>query len=164
MRSLIQPEYTLLLFLKGGICRETREGFMRVVPNRQGVTLWPIIRQKIQRGSIILHDDARVYRGLHRRDRGPYTHGIVNHSRNFVSPVNRNIYTNSIERRWGLVKGKLRGFLGDQNINMRLGEFLYREHYLKARTDRDKRFRGVHFRRFLQDAVRVYPGYNKQGL
>jgi hypothetical protein len=131
------------------------------VPDRSGATLWPIIMARIHPGTTILHDSARVYMRLDLPARGGFNHGAVNHSINFVNPADRNIHTNTIERRWGLVKGKIRGFVGDQNLDMYLSEYLYREQYMKASTDREKRRQGPNMRTFLNDAARVFPGYNK---
>jgi hypothetical protein len=61
----------------GGICRETNECFILPVQDRKGETLWPIIRQKIAPGSVILSDEARVYKNLHRPARGGYQHYLV---------------------------------------------------------------------------------------
>src|SRR5207237_7144523 len=42
------------LWVFGGICRETKEAFVMLVPDRSGATLWPIIRRKVYPGSIIM--------------------------------------------------------------------------------------------------------------
>ncbi|ODM86605.1 hypothetical protein Ocin01_20076 [Orchesella cincta] len=38
------------VWIFGGICRETKEMFVQVVPDRSGATLWPIIQRKIAPG------------------------------------------------------------------------------------------------------------------
>ena len=111
------------VWIFGGICRETREGFLQVVPDRKGVTLWPIIQRRIHPGTIIMHDDAKIYRNLHLPARGGYEHYIINHSREFVDHNDRNIHTNTIERRWGLVKGKIKGFPGTTKLDMYIGRY-----------------------------------------
>jgi hypothetical protein len=131
------------------------------VPNRSGSTLWSIMQQRIQPGTIILHDDARVYRNLHLADRGGFQHETINHSLHYVDPGNRNLHTNTIERRWGILKGKIRGFIGEKDLDMHLSEFLYREQYLKVQSDQEKRRKGFQFQTFLAHAAQVFPGYNK---
>jgi len=92
----------------GGICRETKETFIQIVPDRTGVTLWPIINQKVHPDTVIATGCARVYDNLHLPPRGNYVHYQVNHSENFVDPNDRNIQTNTIERQWGLLKKQSR--------------------------------------------------------
>lgn len=142
----------------GGICRETKEVFVEVVPDRSGNTLWPIIQQRIAPGSIIMTDCARVYNSLHEPRRGGYEHYQVNHRQNFVDPNNRSVYTNTVERQWGIIKGKLSGKLDDQQMDMYLGEYMYRHMYLKVSTDRERRTQGIQFRTFINDVIKVYPG------
>lgn len=142
----------------GGICRETKEVFVQVVPDRRGNTLWPIIRRKIAPGSIIMTDCARVYNSLHEAGRGGFEHYQVNHRENFVDPNNRSVYTNTVERQWGIIKGRLSGKLDDQQMDMYLGEYMYRHMYLKVSTDSERRTLGKQFKTFINDIVKVYPG------
>ena len=147
----------------GGICRESKEAFAEFVPNVSGATLWPIIRRRIAEGTIIMSDEARVYDNLHRPDRGGYEHYQVTHKYHFVHPNDRNIHTNSIERQWGLIKKSIKGFSKDDYHGpLYLGEYEYRRRHLKASTDRERRFRGDHFKIFLQHIVDIFPGPGRQ--
>jgi len=148
----------------GGICRETKEAFVQIVPQRTGQILWPIIMQRIHPGSIIMSDQARVYDNLHRASRGGYQHYQVNHSQNFVDPNDQNVHTNTVERHWGLLKKAVKGFGSDEHIGLYLGEFVYRQRYLKVSTDRDRRTRGIQFRTFLGHISQVFPGPHREGL
>ena len=55
----------------------------------------------IRPGSIINTDAWSSYNRLHRLG---YKHGVVNHSMNFVNPLDREIHTQSIERQWKILK------------------------------------------------------------
>ena len=48
----------------GGICRETRECFMYVVPNRKKETLLGTIKACIRPGSIIFSDQWKSYEDI----------------------------------------------------------------------------------------------------
>lgn len=146
------------VWIFGGICRETGEMFVEVVVDRSGATLWPIIQRRIAPGTIILTDSARVYDNLHFPGRGGFEHYQVNHRENFVDPNNPNVYTNTIERQWGLIKGKIVGSLDNEQLDMYLGEYMYRRMYLNVSTDRERRTLGIQFRIFLNDIIRAYPG------
>ncbi len=142
----------------GGICRETKEVFLEVVPDRSGNTLWPIIRERIAPGTIILTDEARVYQNLHQANRGGFEHYSVNHSQSFVNPNDPNVYTNTIERQWGLVKRKIKGSVGDDQLPMYLAEYIYRKMNFQCLSDYDRKCRGSQFKTFLNHIIEVYPG------
>ncbi|ODM94436.1 putative transposase-like protein [Orchesella cincta] len=142
----------------GGICRETKEAFEQVVPDRSGRTLWPIIMRKIHPGSIILTDSARVYASLHEASRGGYEHYAVNHRRHFVDPANPNIHTNTVERQWGLLKGMVKGCMNEEKVEMYLGEFIYRRQFFTTLNVVEARTLGKQFDTFLGHMKKLYPG------
>ena len=45
----------------GGICRETSESFMYAAPDRNAVTLLPIIQGAIRQGTVVISDLWRAY-------------------------------------------------------------------------------------------------------
>jgi hypothetical protein len=92
------------LWVFGGICRESKEAFVELVPDRSGATLWPIIKRRIAAGTVIMSDDARVYDNLHLPERGGFAHHQVNHTLFYVDPSDANLHSNTIERVWGLMK------------------------------------------------------------
>ncbi|ODM89415.1 putative transposase-like protein [Orchesella cincta] len=121
------------VWIFGGICRETKEMFVQVVPDRSGATLWPIIQRKIAPGSIIISDSARVYDNLHDVRRGGYQHFQRQPQVNFR--LIRTTQTYTLIRwnvRGSLIKGKLSGKLDDQQLEMYLGEYMYRRTYLNV--------------------------------
>ena len=146
----------------GGICRETNEAFITPVPDRKGVTLWPIILQKIAPGTTILSDEARVYKNLHAPTRGGYQHHQVNHSMNFVDPEDPNVHTQKVERLWGLLKTEIKkqGVHAsiEDGLEEYIAQFLYRRQYLRADTDSDKKQMGKKFETFLNHAKESFPG------
>jgi len=91
------------VWLLGGLCRNTKERFVVRVPNRKKVTIWPILKKKIARGSILVTDDFKSYTGV-ALALGFSAHEIVIHKYHFVNPVFREIFTNNIECCWGKVK------------------------------------------------------------
>lgn len=152
------------IWIFGGVCRESKEAFMTLVPDRRGVTLWPIIQRRVAAGSVIMTDEARVYQNLHYQQRGGFEHYQVNHSLNFVHPDNPNVYTNTIEAVWRVAKGKVRGYVNDEQIEMYLGEFMYRRQYLNVVTDRERRTLGKQLETFLSHIKAVFPGPGQDGL
>ncbi|ODM92408.1 putative transposase-like protein [Orchesella cincta] len=142
----------------GGICRESKEAFLQVVPDRSGNTLWPIIQQRVHPGTIIMTDSARVYASLHQANRGGYEHYSVNHRRNFVDPNDANVHTNTVERQWGLLKGMLTGCMNEERLDVYLGEYIYRRQYFQAYSNLERRTTGKLFKIFLNHVKDMFPG------
>lgn len=91
-------------WLFGGICRETKETFFVIVPNRNEETLINAICENINEGSHIITDCWRSY--LNIQSYG-YIHSTINHSENFINPNDQNIHTQTIERVWRGVKNNI---------------------------------------------------------
>lgn len=112
----------------GGVEREDHSKcFMILVPNRKAETLLPIISQFVRPGSIIVSD---MWAGYTRLGELGYTHRVINHSENFVSPNDRTVHTQNIENFWRWAK---RRFLSTtKNIGRRLtrlAEHIFRKKY-----------------------------------
>ena len=98
-----------------GTTRTPALGFMQIVPNRQRVTLLPIIQAHTLPGTIIHSDDYATYRTAVGQLPNVTAHHIVNHSLHFVDPVT-GIHTH-VESYWNRVKLKfkrMRGVDADQ--------------------------------------------------
>ena len=80
----------------GGICRESREYFMKTVPDRSAATLLPIITRRVKAGTTIITDEWRAYSNL---TANCFAHLTVKHKYNFVDSVN-GAHTQTIERAW----------------------------------------------------------------
>ena len=74
---------------------------MLMVPDRTQETLVPIIQQYIRPGTTIWSDQWKVYRNLNKYG---YIHDVVNHSKNFVNPLNKQVHTQNIENNWRYLK------------------------------------------------------------
>lgn len=90
----------------GGIERESGKCFLVPVEDRSATTLLPIIQEWINPGSRIISDQWAAYN--HIADSGDYIHVTVNHSYNFVNPLDREIHTNHVENMWMRAKKKLK--------------------------------------------------------
>ncbi|VDP66422.1 unnamed protein product [Echinostoma caproni] len=78
----------------GGICRETKEVFMYVVPDQTAATLMDTIQACSAPGSIIISDLWAPYQGIETMIDMNYTHEMVNHTEN----------TQTIEPLWHVYK------------------------------------------------------------
>ena len=89
-------------------------GIIRVVPNRNGATLLPIIQEVVLPGSTIHSDYWGAY--MHGAIPAipvnpPYIHHAVNHTRNFVCPLT-GAHTNHVESFWSKMKMKFKAMSG----------------------------------------------------
>ena len=97
----------------GAVERGTNKFVLWIVDKRDRETLQPLIKQNIERGTMIYSDDWSVYRNL--EDIG-YGHEIVNHSVEFVNE--NGAHTNTIEGFWGVWKANFKQIRGCCNIEM----------------------------------------------
>lgn len=97
--------------------------FTRVVKNTKGKTLQGIIDGKVKKGSTIVSDGWRGYRGLERN----YSHEVIKHN---LGMFKKGAYhTNGIEGFWGLLKRGIVGiyhFTSDKHLHRYCDEFAYR--------------------------------------
>ena len=77
---------------------------MEIVDKRDVDTLLPIIQRVVRTGSIIHTDEWRSYRNLQGLG---FTHRTVNHSVNFVNPIN-GVHTQNIEFYWNKHKSQIK--------------------------------------------------------
>lgn len=116
-------------WLFGGVCRETKEKFIIPVPDRTEKTLIPLIQQHIAPGSQINSDCWKAYKSIGNLPQN-YTHGEVNHSKNFVDPFTH-VHTQTVERMWRSVKRVKRISEGIQNkdVESHVSVYLWRNHF-----------------------------------
>ena len=113
----------------GGIDRDTRECFAVLVDQRNAATLLPIIDQFILPGTTIYSDEWAAYNNIVNSPNN-YTHGTVNHSRNFVDPTTL-VHTQNIENLWMVAKMKKKREMG-QHVSLldsHLTEFMWRRRF-----------------------------------
>ena len=98
--------------------------FLVSVPDRSQHTLEEMIKQWVEKGSIIITDCLRSYNHL---DTLGYHHFTVNHSKNFVNPETK-AHTQRIEGLWHWVrtKGIPRSRCSLIELDFHLAAFLYR--------------------------------------
>lgn len=101
-------------WLFGGIERRT-DGqfrcFLRMVYDRSADHLTHWIRIHVAQGTHIMTDGWAAYANLSHMG---YTHSVVNHSENFVSPEDENTHTQTIEATWSSLKRFIRSHGGNK--------------------------------------------------
>jgi len=86
-----------------GLLKNDNEVFISVVPNTKAKTLKPIIEKMVEKGSIIISDEWKVYNGLSK----DFSHIVINHKENKYSK--NGFSNNGIENFWSMMK---RGIYG----------------------------------------------------
>ena len=118
-----------------GMERESKKFFavsLGLEGRRDMATLEPLIINHIRPGSIIMSDSWRAYRDIDRlvdpegRSMN-YEHHTVNHRVGFTDPNNPWIHTQTIERRWGDVKGVVKR----RGVSKKVEQHLYRYRFIK---------------------------------
>ena len=114
----------------GGIERESRKVFMYAVPNRTQDVLESCITAHILPGSTIYSDCWPSYNGIPRLEGYNYKHDKVNHSKNFIHPLDSNIHTQCIESNWNQFKRPHKARCGTHRsmLDSYLSEFLWRNY------------------------------------
>lgn len=112
----------------GAVIRGTyhRQSFMKIVKNRKKETLQRVTERAINKNvKLLVSDSLASYEGL--KDAG-YNHKMVNHSKNYISPEDKEVHTQTIESYWK----HLRSFLSKKGAYKRgylvsyLREFIFR--------------------------------------
>lgn len=116
------------IWMFGGIERSKTEFkfFVEIVPNRTELTLVEVINRRIQKNTWIISDKWRSYMHL---DQHGFLHDSVNHSENFVDPINNLIYTQTIESRWSAMKRQIKR--KGTNLTTHIEEYLFEYVYRK---------------------------------
>ncbi|GFR04131.1 putative transposase-like protein [Trichonephila clavata] len=132
----------------GGIQRESRKSFFRVVANRTKKELLGVIREWILPGSTIISDCWRSYNCL--SDEG-YIHLRVNHSLTFKDPET-GAHTNSIEGTWSAIKRGLKNHTAhvEGQFDSYLAEHMWRRSNEHKMID-------ANFEDYIKAIARVYP-------
>lgn len=96
-------------WLFGGIERRNDgifKCFLRLVYNRSEIHLTHLIRCHVALDTHIITDGWAAYRNLSAMG---YSHSVIIHEENFISPENSDIHTQTIEATWGSLKKFIRG-------------------------------------------------------
>ena len=119
-------------WLFGGIVRNSVgqrvECFLELVADRTRETLHEVLQRRVLSGTFIYSDSWKAYNGL--ADIG-FLHSKVNHSQNFVNPIDSNVHTQNIESFWSKMKRFFRKHSMKQRIHLDdyILEFLYRSEF-----------------------------------
>ena len=117
----------------GGIERESKKCFFKIVEDRSAATLIPIIKEHIKPGSIILSDCWKAYDCLEREG---YNHLTVNHSIEFKNSQT-GACTNTIESTWNAVKKSLpKTGTRKDFYDSYFAEYCVRKQFLKPSQDK----------------------------
>ena len=117
------------VWLVGGIVRGSSFGaFLEIVENRSEIVLTELLKRNIAPGTVVMTD---LWKGYGNLTREGFEHHCVNHSLNFVDPVNRNIHTQKIEGLWSVLKRWLRskGTNRKKHLDEYFVEFIYRKKF-----------------------------------
>ena len=96
------------MWVVGLVERGTGRCWMEVVAHRDAQTLERIITNHVLPGTTRVTDAWRGYHNVAHLNNGVYDHSVVVHAREFVSSVDPDIHTQTIEGLWHLAKRKLR--------------------------------------------------------
>lgn len=104
------------------------------VPDRTKITLHFYIKKYIKKGSVIISDGWKSYRGLTQKG---YIHRCVNHRYQFVNSYNRSWHTQNIERYWRYLKDNLQRYgVGKRGTDEKLSKVVFeRVHYYYQRVE-----------------------------
>ncbi|ODM72945.1 hypothetical protein Ocin01_20190, partial [Orchesella cincta] len=95
------------VWILGGICRESKERFVVRIAKRNRASIYAALQKNVLKGSILVTDDFVVYHGVDKA-LGFLAHETVVHRTDFVNPIFREIFTNTIECVWGKLKRTVR--------------------------------------------------------
>lgn len=118
-------------WLFGGIERRDDgvfNSFLCVVYDRSAPHLTHLIRQHVAPGTHIITDGWAAYNRLSEHD---YTHSVVIHEDNFVSPIDPDVHTQLIEATWGSLKRfiRSRGTHKGHHLLEYICEYVFRRRY-----------------------------------
>ena len=115
------------IWIFGGIERgENGNCFFEKVENRKADTLKEVLKRRVNAGTILISDGWKAYKDLNQMG---FFHYIINHSENFVNPLNPQINTQKIESTWNLLKRlfKSKGTKTRINLEEYIFEFQFRK-------------------------------------
>jgi len=114
-RKYNRGRFTGGVWVFGGIDRLSGKCFFEIVPTRNWAVLFPIIQRHVEYGTLIISDMWAAYRTLPQLPNG-YSHEWVDHSVNFVDPVDPEVHTQNIEALWCRVKRKYKRMCGKKHF------------------------------------------------
>ena len=117
----------------GGLVRGSKPQvcFIEIVKRRNESTLVEVIRRRIHSNARIISDCWSAYRNLNSLG---FIHQSVNHSENFISPIDPSVHTQGIENLWRCLRSFLnsKGSYSRRHLTRYLKEFVFRKFYVDA--------------------------------
>ncbi|XP_025017639.1 uncharacterized protein LOC107367332 [Tetranychus urticae] len=113
-------------WIVGGIERGSKKCFLSLVKKRDKPTLNELIKFWVKPGTTIYTDCWKGYLDLSKLG---YIHGEVNHSKNWLNPMDKNINTQRVERFWRSVKANIPKETKATNKEDYLNEFCFKFNY-----------------------------------
>lgn len=98
----------------GGIDRESKKCFLKIVDKRNCHTLNTVISEFVCPGTTIITDS---WKGYGKIKNAGYIHKTVNHSYNFLNPDDITVNTQMIESHWSRIKRDMRRRIGRMAVN-----------------------------------------------
>lgn len=98
----------------GGIDRQSKKCFLKIVDKRDSETLLTAIKEFVKPGTTVMTD---MWKGYNSLAQNGYLHHTVNHSQNFVCPNNVNVHTQNIESHWSKIKRDMRRRIGRMSVS-----------------------------------------------
>lgn len=132
-RKYHRGRFLATVWVFGGICRQTKQAFALVVPDRTAPTLNQEIQQHIAAGTIIHSDTWASYQQIEKIPNKNFIHYSVNHSKNFVNPETGS-HTQHVERMWRDLKFKKTTSCGIRSLeaNGYVFEYIWRRNCIKS--------------------------------
>jgi transposase-like protein len=96
------------VWIIGGVVRNSNQQslFFERVRNRKAETLTQVIQRRVHQGSRIVTDGWKGYNNLSSLG---FHHSVVNHSVNFVDPIDSEVHTQNVENLWRCLRRFLHG-------------------------------------------------------
>lgn len=144
-RKYNRGRLTKTRWVVGGIDRDSKKCFLKIVKKRDSDTLLQVISENVEPGTTIITDMWKGYNSL-RQSR--FRHETVNHSINFVSPSDRNVHTQTIESHWAKIKRDMRRRIGRMAVSTfetYLVEYVWRNMFSSDNELYEDFFRAVNY-------------------
>jgi transposase-like protein len=156
-RELVSEHYWVV----GGTCRESKKVFMTPVLDRTRQTIYQVLEEYVEVGSVMYTDDWRAYRGLEAL--GFAEHNVVVHKWYFVDPDDRDIHTQNVERLWRELKDHIKYYEFEWIITY-VEFYMYKHNELKYGMNGQplNLSGGEKLAIFLEHCADMYPGPGQQ--
>lgn len=144
-RKYNRGRVTKTRWVVGGIDRESKKCFLKIVEKRDSNSLLQVILENVEPGTTVITD---MWRGYNSLNRNGFLHKTVNHSLNFVCPGDRNVHTQTIESHWAKIKRDMRRRIGRMAVTTfetYLVEYVWRNAFLTKEEQFEDFFKAINY-------------------